>query len=571
MAETPTDGGPEPGPRSLEPEWGFFPALDPVALGQTLVELGRALVQRPGSTAAACSRWAEGLAAAGAATANRTLGGSAEGPLTEEASDRRFRDSAWQDNPAFFAVKQNYLLWSRLMSDLVEAADLDERQAGKSQFALDLLSNALAPTNFLPTNPTALRRAFDTGGASVARGMRNLASDVATNGGSPQQVDLSEFELGENLAATPGKVVYRNSLMELIQYEPTTKTVYETPLICSPPWINKYYIMDLSPGRSLIEWATAQGHTVFAISYANPDESHRDVTLDDYLLDGPRTAIEVASEITGAPQVNLIGLCLGGTLTGILLAYLAAHGDDRVRSATLLNTMLDFEQPGELGYFVDEKTIERVERRMAQNGFLEASDMATTFSLLRANDLIWGYVANNWLMGEKPPAFDILAWNADSTRMPATMHSFYLRACYLENQLATGEMEIADTKLDLGAAKNDVYVLAAEEDHIAPWKSSYAATQLFGGDVRFVLSSSGHVAGVVNPPDSKRRYWTNDSTPSKPDAWRAGVDEHPGTWWTDWQEWISSRSGKRRKPPGTGSKTHPPLDDAPGTYARQKV
>ncbi|MGI9657261.1 MAG: PHA/PHB synthase family protein, partial [Gaiellaceae bacterium] len=535
MAEPTRDDTPESGPRGLEPEWGFFPVLDPVALGQTLVELGLALVQQPGATAAACSRWAEGLAAASTATASRTLGGSAEGPVAEEANDRRFRDDAWEENPAFFAVKQSYLLWSRLMSDLVEAADLDERQAGKSQFALDLLSNALAPTNFLPTNPTALRRAFDTGGASVARGMGNLANDIASNGGFPKQIELSEFELGVSLAATPGKVVYRNSLMELIQYEPSTKTVYGTPLICSPPWINKYYIMDLSPGRSFIEWAVSQGHTVFAISYANPDESHRDVTLDDYLVDGPRTAVEVVTEITGAPRVNLVGLCLGGTLTGILLAYLAAHDDKRVESATLLNTMLDFEHPGELGYFVDERTIERVEQRMAQHGFLEASDMATTFNLLRANDLIWSYVANNWLMGEKPPAFDILAWNADSTRMPATMHSFYLRACYLENQLATGNMEIADTKLDLAAADNDVYVLAAEEDHIAPWKSSYAATQLFGGDVRFVLTSSGHIAGIVNPPDSKRRYWTNDKTPAEPDDWRAGADEHPGTWWADWQ------------------------------------
>ncbi len=571
MTETNGNDSGEPGPRALEPEWGVFPVLDPVALGQTLVELGLALAQRPSATLAACSRWAEGLVAASAATVDRAVGGSAAGPADGHAGDRRFRDPAWQENPAFFGMHQGYLLWSRLMSDLVEAAELDERQAGKSRFALDLIVNALAPTNFLPTNPAALRQAFDTGGTSVARGMRNLANDIATNGGIPQQIDLSEFELGVNLATTPGKVVYRNSLMELIQYKPVTKTVYSTPLICSPPWINKYYIMDLSPGRSFIEWAVSEGHTVFAISYANPDESHRDVTLDDYLIDGPRTAIDVVSEITGASKVNLVGLCLGGTLTGILLAYLAAHGDERVRSATLLNTMLDFDQPGELGYFVDERTIERVEQRMAQHGFLEASDMATTFSLLRANDLIWSYVANNWLMGESPPAFDILAWNADSTRMPATMHSFYLRSCYLENQLATGKMEIASTRLDLGAAKEDIYVLAAEEDHIAPWKAAYAATQLFGGDVTFVLTSSGHIAGVVNPLDSKRHYWTGDKTPAEPDGWRAEAEEHDGTWWVDWQAWIGARSGRKQKPPQLGSTAHPPLGDAPGAYARQRV
>lgn len=561
----------EPWPRELEPEWGLFPVLDPVALGQTFVELGLALAKQPASTAEAVTRWAGDSAAAAAALGDRVAGGSAAGPVEPKDDDRRFKDPAWQENPAFFAVQQSYLLWSRLMIDLVEASALEGRRAGKAQFAVDLMVQALAPTNFLPSNPAAIRRAFDTGGASLVKGMRNFVRDVATNKGVPQQVDLSGFELGRNLASTPGKVVYRNSLMELIQYEPATPTVYSTPLICSPPWINKYYIMDLAPGRSFIEGAVAQGHTVFAISYANPGETHRDVKLDDYLLEGPLQAIDVVTEITGSPDVNIAGLCLGGTLTGILLAYLATKGDERVRSATLLNTLLDFRNPGDLGYFVDERTIERVEARMAETGFLEARDMASTFSLLRANDLIWHYVANNWLMGENPPAFDILAWNADSTNMPAEMHSFYLRSCYLENQLAEGRMEIAGSTLELAAAREDVYVLAAEEDHIAPWKSCYEATELFGGDVRFVLTSSGHVAGVVNPLGSKRRYWTNDATPPTAEEWRTGAEERPSTWWTDWYEWIGARGGRKRKPPGVGSETHPPLEDAPGTYVRVRV
>jgi polyhydroxyalkanoate synthase len=400
----------------------------------------------------------------------------------------------------------------------------------------------------------------------LVKGQMNMLRDMVTNHGMPRQVDRSGFEVGRNLACTPGQVVFRNDLMELIQYAPQTKTVFEIPLLLSPPWINKYYVMDLAPRRSFVEWAVQHGHTVFAISYRNPDQSMRDVALDDYLIQGPRQALDVVQAITGADQANVVGLCLGGTLTVMLLAYLADTGDDRVHTATLLNTLVDFSQPGPLGNFTDETTISRLEQKMNKKGFLAASDMANTFNVLRDNDLVWNYVASSWLMGEKPPAFDILAWNADSTRMPAAMHSFYLRSCYLENQLAEGKMTLAGVRLDVGEVAEETYIVAAVEDHIAPWRSSYATTTLLGGPSRFVLTSAGHIAGIVNPPGPKARHWTNDDLSGDADAWRSGATEHQGSWWEDWAEWIKSRAGKRKKPPGLGNDKYPAIADAPGTY-----
>ena len=487
--------------------------------------------------------------------------------------DRRFRDPAWTNHPGFAALKHSYLFWSHYMCSLVEAAGLDEDTTEKAACVVNQFTDAWAPTNFLWTNPTALRRAWETGGLSVVRGARNFFHDLAHNGGRPRQVDRSAFEVGRNLAVTPGKVVFRNDLMELIQYEPQTPTVYETPLLLSPPWINKYYIMDLAPGRSFAEWAVSKGHTVFAISYRNPDESMRDVALDDYLVNGPLTALDVIAEITGSKQASIVGLCLGGTLTAMLLAYLKAKGEDRVRSATLLNTLIDFSEPGPMGCFLDRDSVEHLSARMVRKGYLDASDMSAMFDLLRARDLIWNYVSSGWLMGEDPPAFDILAWNGDGTRMPADMHSFYLRYCYVENQLARGEMELEGVRLSLPDVTADTYLLSAKDDHIAPWRSSYAATQLMGGDVRFVLSSSGHVAGIVNPPGGRRMHWTNDSTsgrlPASPDEWLAGAAQHQGSWWGDWADWIASRAGARRKPPPMGSPRHKPLEDAPGSYVRE--
>ena len=356
--------------------------------------------------------------------------------------------------------------------------------------------------------------------------------------------------------------------MELIQYEPTTDTVFEIPLLLSPPWINKYYVMDLAPGKSFAAWARDHGHTVFAISYHNPDESSRDLGMADYLRDGLLTALDVIKDITGARQANIASLCLGGTLTAVLLGHLARTkaGRSRVRSATLLNTLVDFSEPGDLGLFVDEASVARLEQKMAKEGFLPAEDMAGTFNMLRANDLIWRYVQSNWLMGEEPPAFDLLAWNDDKTRMPARMHSEYLRWCYIENRLARGTFTIDGKALALGEVTSDVYVVAAIEDHITPWKGGYLTTRLFGGPLRFVLTSSGHIAGVVNPPGGRRSYWTNDQLPESADEWLAGAADTKGSWWEDWIVWIGDRAGRRRKPVGLGSEAYPPICDAPGEY-----
>jgi polyhydroxyalkanoate synthase len=395
-----------------------------------------------------------------------------------------------------------------------------------------------------------------------------MVDDLVNNGGRPRQVDTRPFRVGENLAATPGKVVFRNDLMELIQYTPQTKQVRAVPVLASPPWINKYYVMDLAPGRSFLEWAVQHERTVFAISYRNPDASMSGVTLDDYLIHGPREALDVIGEITGAPKIDIIGLCLGGALTAMLAAYLAEKGDDRIGTLTLLNTLLDYSQPGVLGSFTDEKTVARLEKQMAATGVLEGSQMAGTFDILRANDLIFNYVVSNWLMGQDPPAFDILAWNGDSTRMPAAMHSFYLRSLYMRNELARGDMELAGQRLSLSSVKNDTYVVGAINDHIVPWHGSFKTTGLLGGEVRYVLSSGGHIAGIVNPPGPKAWYETGEDATADPEAWRAAGTKHSGSWWQDWTEWSDARAGARVKPPAMGSPRYPALDDAPGDYVK---
>jgi poly[(R)-3-hydroxyalkanoate] polymerase subunit PhaC len=550
---------------ALAPEAGLA-AMDPVSFSKALGQFGAEIARRPVPTARALARAGAGMVVAGAAAAGRSMGIQTPGAVPPAAKDKRFSDPAWDQNPAFFATLQAYRLFDRLVEELLEVADLEEPWGGKARFALRAVVDALAPTNFLWSNPAALKRAFDTGGFSLVRGMRNFLNDVATNGGLPQKVDRSAFKLGENLAVTKGKVVFRNDLMELLQYEPITTTVHETPLLCSPPWINKYYIMDLAPERSFVEWAVKHGHTVFQISYRNPDATMGHVSLDDYLLEGPRTALDVIGDITGASKVNMVGLCLGGSLTAMLLAWLAARGDDRVNSATFLNTLIDFTEPGVLGAFSDPESVARIEAKMARRGFLDSNEMSRTFDFMRANDLIWSYVASNWLMGEDPPAFDILAWNADGTRMPAAMHSFYLRSCYIGNQLARGEMELAGTRLNLADVKADAYVLSAKEDHIAPWTAAYKTTQLFSGHVRFVLSSSGHIAGIVNPPSPKSKHWTNATNPPSSKEWLAQAEEHQGSWWEDWAGWIAERAGDRRPPPGLGSKAYPAIGEAPGTY-----
>ena len=551
---------------ALRPEAGGLVDLDPAMFARALASAAAGAARHPGAAAGACLDAGRAISRAALATASRAVGRSAAGPLPSDGADRRFADRAWEDNPIFFLVQQSYLVLRRLAEDVVAAGELDGATEAKAAFAVSLLADALAPTNALITNPTALKRAFDTGGRSVLAGARNCVDDVRHNKGRPRQVDTSPFQVGENMATTPSKVVFRNDLIELLQYLPQTDEVHAVPLLASPPWINKYYVMDLAPGRSLIEWAVRQGRTVFAISYRNPDASMSGITMEGYATHGMHAALDAVTEITGSETVDVLCVCLGGALAVMVAAQLAATGEDRIGTLTLINTLLDYSEPGLLGCFVDEGTIVKVERRMARHGYLEGAEMAGTFNALRANDLIFSYVASNWLMGEQPPAFDLLAWNGDSTRLPAAMHSWYLRACYMENQLANGTMVLGGQRLDLGAVTQDTYIVAAQRDHIVPWRSSYLTTGLLGGDVRYVLSSGGHIAGIVSPPDPKAWVMTSDEKPPTAEEWLRAATRQPESWWEDWSRWMADRAGALGKPPQVGGSRHRALADGPGEY-----
>ena len=525
------------------------------------------LAQSPMRMANAAGELMAGVVAASTAAVARAVGRQVEGPVTP-GRDARFAAPAWESNAAYWYLRQLHLLRDRFVGQVIDAAPIAPHTKVKATLAASILSDTMAPTNTLLGNPAALQKAFETGGTSLLRGTKNMLTDLATNDGWPSQVDRSPFTVGENTACTPGKVVYRNELFELLQYEPQTEQVHEVPLLFCPPWINKYYIMDLAPERSLVEWAVRHGHTCFAISYRNPDASMRDATFEDYLLDGPLEAIEVVRSITGAEVVNTIAVCLGGTLSAMGMAYDAALGRRTVNSATLINTHTDFTRPGVLGAFADEPTIALLERHMAKEGLLPSQRLSRTFSLCRANDLVFSYLAKNWLMGETPPAFDLLAWNDDGTNMPARMHGDFLRWFYLENRLAEGRMEIDGTRLDLSTVDQPTYVVSAVDDHIVPWASAYETTQLFGGDHnRFVLSTSGHIAAIVNPPSPKAKHWTNTDLDGDTDHWKAGAELNDGTWWDDWVPWIAEQGGAMvAAPERLGSDSYPPMGDAPGTY-----
>lgn len=545
---------------------------DPVSFLRALVGAELEAAKHPLRTATAFVRFGIGAASALTSAGYRAMGGTSPGPVAPAKGDRRFADRSFEENPFYFLLEQQHLLAEQLTMDLIDAAQLDPAEDRKARMGAKLLLDTLAPTNTLVGNPAAIRVAVETSGLSLVKGARNMLDDLMNNGGWPSQVDSTPFELGVNTGCTKGKVVYRSDLIEILQYEPQTKQVYEIPLLFCPPWINKFYIMDLAPKKSLIEWAVQHGHTAFAISYRNPDASMRDTSFEDYLFQGPLDALRVVKEITGAEKVNTVSVCLGGTLTAIGLSYMARIEDDSVNSATFLNTLVDFAQPGALGAFTDEATVAGLEKKMAKTGYLDAKDMAHTFDALRANDLIFQYVVNNWLMGKKPPAFDLLAWNKDSTRMPALMHSTYIRSCYLRNEFANGDFKVADEKVDPGASDVQNYVLSAVDDHIVPWTSAYRTTQLLGGPSRFVLSTSGHIAGIVNPPSPKSKHWTNDDLPENPKRWMDEATLNEETWWEDWTRWIGTRAGKKvTAPTGLGSKDHAPMEDAPGTYVRAQA
>ena len=540
--------------------------IDPVGL---LPASGRAALKattRPVELVGATARWLANVWQIPTAAACVAVGSPQSGPMAINPSDRRFADPAWTQNAAFFALRQWYLAACAYGDDVIEAGRIGSELDSKVRLLADYMQGALSPTNMLLLNPDAMIQALRTGGRSVATGTAYAIDDLVHRDGKPLKVDRSDFTVGETLAATPGKVVFRNALIELIQYAPQTETVHAVPLLLSPPWINKYYVMDLAPGRSLVEWAVQQGRTVFCISYLNPDEAMRDLTMDDYASLGVLAAAEVVREITDSEKVDLVGLCLGGAMAAMAASYLA--DETPFNTVTLLNTLLDYTDPGALGPFIDPATLSRLEARMDRRGYLPGEDMAQTFDHLRPNDLIFNYVASRWLKGEPPPAFDILAWNEDSTRMPATMHSTYLRSLYERNDLATGNLSLLGRRLDLSRVTSDIYVVGAINDHIVPWTASYAGSRLLGGNVRYVLSSGGHIAGVVNPP-SPKGWWStveDGSLPADPEQWRAQADKQSGSWWTDWTAWAAPRAGEQRTPPRMGSAKHPPLCDAPGTY-----
>jgi len=545
--------------------------LDPVALGDAL----KAVIDEAAGDPARMMSWTMQIAmaqqTAGLNLMRRLTTGLGEAPAPA-STDKRFADPGWASNPFLQGMAEAYLDQSQAALAMVEGSRLPEATRRKARFAIKLLTDALSPSNVPWINPAVAREAMETGGASLVRGMNNYLDDAQHNGGMPRQVDATAFKLGVNIAATPGRVVFRNELIELIAYEPQQAQVHAIPLLCSPPWINKYYVMDLAPNRSFIEWAVRHGHSTFAISYRNPDAAQRDFGIDEYLQLGLLAAIDAVERITGKRGVNLAALCLGGTLTLLVLAYLAARGEsDRVVSATLTNTLVDFSDPGELGVFTDEETIARLEARMNERGYLEADEMARTFDWMRSNDLIWSYVVNNWFLGKNPPTFDILAWNADATRMPATMHSQYLRACYLNNLIAKPkQFSVAGVPIDLGSIKTPLYVLAAENDHIAPWRSAYRTINLVSSsDLRFTLTNAGHIAGIVNPPgNTKAVHWTKERADGaqSADEWRSSAERRPGTWWEDWAVWAAAHAGPWQTPPDL------PLGEAaPGRYVRNEV
>jgi len=549
---------------------------DPFNLGNAFFEMTTRMMSEPHKIVEANMNLWQDYMRLWQSTAQRMMGQDAE-PVVEPArDDRRFKNEAWESD-VFDFIKQSYLLTSNYMQSTVgQVEGLDPKTKQKVDFFTKQYVDAMSPTNFVMTNPEVLQATMDSKGENLVNGLRNLLEDLEAGDGKLKikMTDADAFEVGKNVATTPGKVVYRNDLMELIQYTPTTEKVSKTPLLICPPWINKFYILDLREKNSFIKWAVEQGNTVFIISWVNPDRKLAKKTFEDYMIEGPLEALDAIKKATGEEQVNVVGYCIGGTLLATALAYMAAKKDDRIKSATFFTTMVDFAEAGDLGVFIDDTSIESMEEKMNERGYLEGSEMANTFNMMKANDLIWSFVVNNYLLGKDPFPFDLLYWNSDSTRMPAAMHSFYLRNMYLNNKLVEpGGIEVGGVKLDLRKIKVPAYLISTREDHIAPWEATYKATQIYSGPVRFVLSASGHIAGVVNPPAAgKYCYWTNEETPTDPTKWLDAAEQHDGSWWPDWDNWIKKHAGKptvAARQPGDGELKA--LCDAPGEYVAVRL
>ena len=542
--------------------------------GAVFIEAAARLMADPSGLADAQARLWEGHRRLWLYSARRLLGAAPSAPVAAPAGDdRRFRDPAWTESPFLDHLKQSYLLASACVREAARAVPgLSARDAEKVEFYARQFVDALAPVNFLATNPEALRETVRTNGRNLLRGLENLLDDLERGEGggcAPRMSDRSHFVLGETIAATPGKVVFQNDLMQLIQYAPRTETVFRRPLLIVPPWINKFYVLDLRPENSFVGYAVSRGYTVFMISWVNPDARLSHKSFADYMTEGPLAALDAIALATGEREASVVGYCLGGTLTAAALACSAARGDARIVSATFFASLVDFARPGEIGVFLDDDRIESLDAMMAEKGYLDGRYMAAAFSMLRANDLVWSFAINNYLLGREPPPFDLLYWNADSTRMPAAMHGFYLREMYGANGLARpGGIVLDGVPVDLRRVAIPTYVVAAQEDHIAPWESCFAACGLYRGRTRFVLGDSGHIAGIVNPPAAgKYGYRAAPVTAGQEaDSWRAAAARREGSWWPDWHGWQRRRGGGKvpARRPGAGSLT--PIEDAPGSY-----
>jgi polyhydroxyalkanoate synthase len=549
---------------------------DTLGLGTAFLEMTARMIADPARVAQAqLSLWYDYMTL-WQRMAQRLWGGTAEPVIEPVTGDRRFRDPAWNDGTVFDFIKQSYLLTARwLQASVRDVAGIDAHTARKIDFYTRQFVDALAPSNFVLTNPEVLRATIESRGENLVKGLENLLGDLERGKGriDISMTDAAAFRIGENIAVTPGQVVYQNDLMQLIQYVPTTPMVKRRPLLIIPPWINKFYILDLRPDNSFIRWAVGEGHTVFVISWVNPDARLAAKTFEDYMFEGPLAALGAIHEATGERRANVIGYCLGGTLLASTLAYMATKGDRRIASATYFVTLVDFAEAGELSVFIDEEQLKALDQRMQQKGYLEGRDMATMFNLLRANDLIWSFVVNNYLLGKSPFPFDLLYWNSDSTRMPAAMHSFYLRNMYQENLLVRpGGIILGGVPIDLRRIQTPSFLLSAREDHIAPWRSTYAATRLYGGPVKFVLAASGHIAGVINPPQSgKYSHWESGHNPPTAEEWLAGASQHPGSWWPLWERWVAHYAGGEvpARQPGDGKL--PPIEPAPGAYVKVRA
>lgn len=548
--------------------------IDPAIVGKSFQDLFEKLLKDPDKLIQAQVGFWKNYLDLWQAASKRMLGHEVQPVITPPPGDKRFKDEQWAENAVFDFIKQSYLLAADSVQGLVRKVEgLDDKTARKVQFYTRQFVDAMAPTNFVLTNPTVLQATLDSGGDNLVKGLQNMLEDLERGRGQLQikMTDLDAFKLGENIAVTPGKVIFQNELMQLIQYDPSTPTVYQRPFLFVSPWINKYYIMDMRPKNSMVKWMVDQGFTVFMTSWVNPDERLAHKKFDDYMLSVVE-AMDAIEQATGEREINTAGYCLGGTILLTTLAYLAARKDKRVKSAICFACMTDFSEPGELEVFIDEELITLLEKQMGERGYLDGSQMAGVFSMLRANDLIWYFVVNNYLLGKDPYPFDLLYWNSDSTRMPRDMHSFYVRNMYQKNLLREpGGITLAGVPIDLRKIKTPVCFLSAFEDHIAPWKSTYAGTQLVGGPVKFVLSGSGHIAGVINPASSdKYGFWLNPETPPNPDDWFQGAVKQDGSWWPDWLAWLQPHAGPQvpARMPGDGKLK--PVEDAPGSYVKMR-